>query len=220
MPVAVDPLKHPIIFHQPRRLTPGSAWLEHIPFAMFLVDLLKPDVFAELGTQKGDSYCAFCEAVAVLGLGTRCYAIDSWTGDPHTDAYGPDVLAELRRHHDPLYGGFSRLIESTFDEARAHFADGSIDLLHIDGYHTYEAVRHDFETWQPKMSRRGVVLFHDINVREKDYGAWRAWEEVKRSHPSFEFAHAHGLGVLGVGTTLPDAMIELFGLSRDRKSVV
>jgi hypothetical protein len=140
-----DPLKYPIALRTPRRLNATSAWLEHIPFAMFLVDLLRPDVILELGTQKGDSYCAFCEAVDVLGLSTRCYAVDTWVGDPHSGTYGPEVLAELRAHHDPLYGGFSRLIQSTFDEALAYFADESIDLLHIDGYHTYEAVRHDFD---------------------------------------------------------------------------
>src|SRR5713226_7319326 len=68
----------PIFFSLPSRLTPLSAWHEHIPFAMFLVDVLKPEAFVELGTQWGDSYCAFCQAVQDLKLNARCYALDTW----------------------------------------------------------------------------------------------------------------------------------------------
>ncbi len=208
-------LDHPIIFTFPRRLTPFSSWHEHIPFAMLLVDILKPRAIVELGTQYGDSYCAFCQAVQELGLNTLCYAIDTWQGDPHTGPYSPEVLAHLREHHDPLYGSFSRLMQSTFDEALEHFNEGTVDLLHIDGYHTYDAVRHDFESWLPKMSDCGVILFHDINVRERDFGVWRLWEELKGKYPHFEFLHGHGLGVLAVGREQPDAFQKLLAASPD-----
>src|SRR5207247_9957059 len=141
-------------------------WTEHIPFGMFLVDVLRPRVLVELGTFSGVSFCAFCQAVKELSTGTRCYAVDTWQGDPHNGYYGPEVLSELKSHHDPLYGGFYRLMQSTFDEAVCQFEDSAIDLLHIDGFHAYEAVRHDFEIWLPKMGERGVVVFEDIKARK------------------------------------------------------
>jgi len=170
---------------------------------MYLVALLRPRVIVELGTYYGVSYCAFCQAVKELGISARCYSIDTWQGDSQSGLYGPEVLDDLKRHHDPLYGGFSRLIQSTFNESVPHFEEGSIDLLHIDGFHTYEEVKRDYETWMPKMSESGVILFHDINVRERDFGVWRFWEELKLQHPHFEFIHSHGLGVLAIGRHAP-----------------
>jgi hypothetical protein len=205
-----------VIFSTPRRLARVSAWREHIPFGMFLVDLLQPRVLVELGTHWGNSYCAFCQAVQELELDTKCYAVDTWTGDKQSGLYGPEVLADLRAHHDPLYGSFSRLVESTFDEALKGFADGSVDLLHIDGLHTYDAVKHDFESWVPKLSDRGVVVLHDINARRKDYGVWQLWEELRDRYPHLELHHAHGLGVLAVGGSQPDEFRELLDTpSRD-----
>lgn len=204
MTLPFNPFDHPIVFQQPRRLSEQSYWQEHIPFGMLLVTLLKPRILVELGTHYGDSYCAFCQAVQESQSGTRCYAVDNWAGDVHVGEYGSDVLAGLRAHHDPLYGGFSTLLQSDFAEALKQFKDGEIDLLHIDGTHTYEAVKLDYENWLPKMSERGVILFHDTNVLDRPgYEVRRFFDEVKARYPHFEFLHGYGLGVLLVGREAP-----------------
>lgn len=194
-----NPLNHPIIFSDPERLTQIPSWHEHIPFAMFLIATLKPRLFVELGTLYGDSYCAFCQAVKMLSLDTRCYAIDTWQGDDHASYEFTEALPDLQVHHDQRYSSFSTLLQSTFDDALPLFQAGSIDLLHIDGFHSYEAVKHDFETWQPKLSERGVVVFHDTNVLERGFGVRQFWDELRPNYPHFEFTHGNGLGVLAVG---------------------
>src|SRR5258708_15639952 len=192
-----------------------SAWNQHIPFAFWLAQAHRTSIFVELGTFRGTSYFSFCQAVAALRLPTRCFAVDTWQGDEHTGFYDKSVFARVNACNELKYAGFSRLVRSSFDEALPHFLDGSIDLLHIDGLHTYQACRHDFESWLPKLSRRAIVLFHDTNVRERGFGVHRLWAELAERYPHFEFLHEHGLGVLGVGGALDAPMRELFAAADD-----
>ncbi|HXW30544.1 MAG TPA: rhamnan synthesis F family protein [Xanthobacteraceae bacterium] len=200
----------PASFWAPARIGPQPAWIEHAPFAFWLVDALRPRMLVELGTHGGFSYFTFCEAVEHCRLSTRCFAIDTWTGDEHAGFYGEEVFAEVKSYNDGRFAGFSTLIRLRFDDAVEHFFDGTIDLLHIDGRHLYEDVKNDFETWRAKLSRQAVVLFHDSNVRERNFGVHRLWEDLRHAYPHFEFLHGHGLAVLGAGVDLPSPIRTLF----------
>ena len=206
-------------FWRPDLIEP-SAWIEHAPFAFWLVSALEPSSLVELGTHHGCSYFAFCQAVERLGLNTRCHAVDTWKGDEHAGFYDEDVFNSVRKHNEKRYLAFSSLIRSTFDEALLHFTDSSIDLLHIDGRHFYEDVKHDFESWRPKLSDRAVVLFHDTNERQRNFGVFRLWEELAGNYPSFEFLHGHGLGVLGYGSALPPRLKSFLAAIADPKAAV
>ena len=98
----------------------------------------------------------------------------------------------------------------TFDEAKDYFSDHSISLLHIDGLHTYEAVKHDFENWKQKLTPNAIVIFHDTNVRERDFGVWKFWEELAEIYPHFEFLHGNGLGILCLGRADQVGLADLF----------
>jgi glycosyltransferase involved in cell wall biosynthesis len=200
----------PASFWPPDQIGPQPAWLEHAPFAFWLVEALRPRTLVELGTHGGFSYFALCEAVERCRLDTRCYAVDTWKGDEHAGFYGEDVFAAVTRHNERRYAAFSTLVRATFDQAVRDFDDGTIDLLHIDGRHFYADVKHDFETWRQKLSARAVVLFHDTNVHERGFGVFRLWEELRQAHPHFEFLHGHGLGVLSVGGELTSQVRALF----------
>ncbi len=201
-----NPLLFKQLFAHPKRLNGVSAWNEHVPFAMLLVELQRPLVIVELGTQWGVSYCAWCQAVAAIGSETRCYAVDTWDGDSHAGFYGDEVYENLKAHHRQ-YETFSKLLRMKFDEALQQLPDRSVDLLHIDGLHTYEAVKHDYNSWLPKMSAKGIILFHDTAVIERGFGVQQLWTELTSNFPHFNFEHGYGLGVLAVGKEQPEAVL-------------
>ena len=181
--------------HFEPRIYGVGAWTPHLHFAYDLVAVLRPALLVELGVDRGESYFAFCQSALENETGTRCFGIDTWRGDQHAGGYDETTFAQVSAHNRENYAAFSTLIRSTFDEALAEFEPGSIDVFHLDGLHTEAAVRHDVDSWLTKLRPGGIVLLHDVGVREKGFGVWKAWEELKTEGRSWTFRDGPGLGL-------------------------
>lgn len=199
-----------IIFKQPDRIVIPLNWIEHIPFAFKLVEVVKPRVIVELGVHSGNSFCAFNQAIKMLNLSSKCYGVDTWVGDSQAGFYASDIYESLSKYVNEQYQESAKLMKCTFDEALDAFEDHSIDILHIDGLHDYDSVLSDFEKWKRKLSDFSVVLFHDTQVDYHGYGVKKFWKEIQNVFQSFEFMHCNGLGVILFGDKHNKDTIKMF----------
>ena len=183
------------LFNLPTKL-PTSAWTGHIPFLFVLFRLLKPVNYVELGVHNGASLIAACSAASTYGLRTVVSGVDSWQGDAHAGFYeGETIYQDLKRYLDSVFPT-ARLERCLFAQALSRFAQESIDVLHIDGLHTYDAVKEDFSGWFDMVSPTGIILLHDISVYEQGFGVSQFWSDLKDKFTTLEFHHSAGLGVV------------------------
>jgi len=184
----------------------SSPWGGHSFFAYDLVRNIKPKLIVELGTYTGNSLFAFAQAIKDEELKTKLHGIDTWEGDKHAGFYGEELHNSFLDVKDKYYKDINIITHKTyFDDALKNFKDNSIDLLHIDGLHTYEAVKHDFETWLPKVNKNnGIILLHDVRETRTDFGVYKLWEEIQRRYKTFTLEHYHGLGIVFMKSSLSE----------------
>lgn len=166
-----------------------SAWKGHRVFAEWLVADRAPKTVVELGVDYGYSLCVFANALKA-GEG-RVTGIDHFKGDAQTGYRNTKagVQTLLRKHGlanvDLIEGDFSDVVQTWTTP---------IDILHIDGLHTYDAVKRDYTDWRPHLAEKGVILFHDIHVLDPSYEVNKVFAELTDGY-RLEFTHSAGLGV-------------------------
>ena len=179
-----------------------SPWTGHKRFAYDYMRFMEPSVVVELGSYYGCSAFSFLQAIKDGELKTSFYAIDTWAGDDYTqNDYKEDIYGAYKSINDKCFSETdSTMLRMTFDEACPEFEEKSIDLLHIDGSHSYEDVKHDYLTWKDKVKDNGVIFFHDVGedlLFGEKMGSHIFWEELKKEMPfTMEFGFSNGLGIL------------------------
>jgi hypothetical protein len=119
-----------------------SEWLQHVNFAKWLVERVKPELVVDLGTFDGTS------ALALSSKKGKVVTIDK---KENAEAIEKFKMVKTIEHRI-----------STFDDEVNSFDDLSIDILHIDGDHSFKSVYQDCTLWSPKLKKNGVLLMHDV----------------------------------------------------------
>ena len=160
-----------------------SAWIGHRGFAGWLVKHMQPQVTVDLGVDYG--YSSF--ALAEHNPGT-VYGVDMFEGERGA-TYG-STLAQAQAYCNELGLTNVELIKGTFEHVAKTWTQ-PIDILHIDGTHTTQAVTADYTIWAPHVREGGVILFHDTT-------AFPEVGRVVRQLPGYigEFRHSAGLGIV------------------------
>lgn len=175
----------------------GGPWAGHKYFSYDLIRNLKPKRIVELGTHLGCSLFSFAQAVQDGKLDTELNAVDTWEGDEHSGEYGEVIFLRVKEIQKDCYSKVKiNLNRKTFDQANMEYRDNSIDVLHIDGLHTYKMVKHDFRNWFHKIKKNGIILLHDTAVKKWGFGVHKLFAEIQKDFKTIQFDHSYGLGVI------------------------
>lgn len=166
-----------------------------------LLAKLRPKLVCEIGTGGGGTLFLFSK---VSSLDARIVSIDLPGG-----SFG-GVYPEWKI---PLYNSFAlgrqkiHLIHgsshnsSTVFKLKTILGQRKIDFLFIDGDHTYEGVKRDFQMYSKLVRPNGIIAFHDIvpGPPENVGGVPVFWKEVKQNFNFVEITKSWRQGGFGIG---------------------
>lgn len=157
-------------------------------------------IIVEIGSYKGRSTIWLSSALENK-TNSKVYAIDPHTGSPEVkNEYGNiDTYADFIENIKSA-GVENKIIPIRKESLKAlkNF-DKDIDLLFIDGSHTFEATKEDFIGWSKKLKPGGWMILHDAAVLP---GPWK----VARNNIflSRKFYHTGMLGSMVFGRYCPE----------------
>jgi predicted O-methyltransferase YrrM len=143
----------------------------------------------EIGVWHGVTTCVLRKAMAGNGV---LWAVDPFpAGRLGFSLQQPIARAEVRR----IRNGRVRWIRTTGERAAEIYRDEggpAIDLIFIDGDHSFDGLARDWRAWSPLVAPGGVVCLHDSRStddrRIDDAGSVKATAAIVRTDPAFELA--------------------------------
>jgi predicted O-methyltransferase YrrM len=161
-----------------------------------LVSERELNVVLEIGTAQGGTYWAWCRLATHTAhlVSVDLPGNDEWSSRVSSYPRSTQTQTLIRADsHDPQ-------IVRSLDGLR-----GSVDLLFIDGDHSYEGVRADFENYAPLVRPGGLIAFHDVeSTNHPASQVDRLWTQLRDLYDAREIidevngeqSGRYGIGVL------------------------
>lgn len=168
-----------------------------------IVAKLKPRSILEIGTARG---CTLCVLSRLAQFDAVIVSVDL-PGGRFGGVYGP--VSKLLYLCCGKYFQAMHLIHGdshcpqTLQRVKECWPD--FDLIFIDGDHTYEGVKQDFENYSPMLSKGGIIAFQDIAEHPAESGCnvSRFWNEIKGQYRHDEIIADPSQGWAGIGILHP-----------------
>jgi predicted O-methyltransferase YrrM len=177
-----------------------QGWNSRHELLQTTIETARPGVILEVGVWKGGSVVFMAEQIKKLSLASQVIAVDTWLGSwEHYEQ--PEAFAGLimENGYPSLFKTFlTNVVEQgvsdvviplPLDSANAAFVlqrrNLSIDMLHIDAGHDYEAVLADLRRWWPLLAPGGWLVADDYDPDGK------VWPTVKEGVDAFLRETAH-----------------------------
>lgn len=160
----------------------------------------KPKVIAEIGTWNGGTFYVWTR---INPAAKKIISIDLPDGqygggyDEKRIKFFKEFASDKPEMNLHFIRGDSKSDE-TVSKLKSLLGEDKIDFLYIDGDHTYDGIKKDFEIYVNFMSKDGLVGFHDINTFKTGYGVNQYWNELKQNYKFEEFIKP-GSRVMGNG---------------------
>lgn len=165
----------------------------------------KPKNVLCIGSRRGfiPAMCALaCKENGVGHVDFVDASYDDKTPEKHWSGTGFWNTKESVHHFDIIdISPWITLYKITSEEYSKQYFRKKYDYVYIDGDHSYEGVKKDFNLFWPNLNKMGFCIFHDIVARgyigKGKFGVRKFWQELPEAHKiSFPFPKESGLGIL------------------------
>jgi len=144
------------------------------------VRLLRPRVVLEIGTASGGTLFMFTRVAApdatLISVDLPCGSFGGGYPAWRAPLYRRFALPAQRLH---LFRGDSHAAD-VVEAVKRVLDDRSVDVLFLDGDHSYEGVKRDHSVYGSLVRKGGIIAFHDIQAGDDPATEVpRYWEEIR-----------------------------------------